>query len=124
MLKTEKQTEYHDVFLTDIQMHVVKTRKPLPWYRAILKSFRNKKPGRFFTKDFSIIKKDKTFEAKISFPLPEEIRKQMEEAQKSGKKIRLWVPKNGIPVYPGKDIIEFLKSRRGKRLTNQPEEVK
>jgi len=124
MLKTERQTEYHDVLLTDIQMHVVEPRKPLPWYRTILKSFRNKKPGRFFTKDFSMIKKDKTFEARVSFPLPEEIRKQMEEAQKSGKKIRLWMPKNGIPVYPGKDVIEFLKARNKNRLTDLPKELK
>lgn len=124
MLKTENQIEYQDVFLTDIQMHVVEPRKPLPWYRAILKSFRNKKPGRFFSKAFSMTEKDKTFEANVRFPLPEKVRKQMEEAQKSGKKIRLWMPKDGIPIYPGKDVIEFLNSRRRRRLISQVKETK
>ena len=124
MVNQKKKTEYYDVLLTDVQMHVTEPRKPLSWYRAILKSLRSKKAGRFFTKDFSIIKKDKAFESRARFPISEQVRKQIEEAQKSGKKIRLWVPKKGIPVYLGKDAIEFLKSKRGKRLTNRLAEVK
>ncbi len=124
MLEVEKQTEYHDVFLTDIQIHVAKPRKPFSWYRVILKSLRNEKPGRFFTKDFSIIRKNSTFETRFRFPLPEEIKKQIEKARKSGKKIRLWMPKDGISVYPGKDVIEFLKARNKIRLTDLPKELK
>lgn len=111
MLEKEKQTEYHDVFLTDIQMHVVEPRKPTPWYRAILKSVRNKKPGRFFTKNITR-NKDGTFT--VTFSTPPELKRQIEGAEKSGKKIRLFIPKDGLLIYPSKDVIEKLKAERKK----------
>ncbi len=42
--KTEKeQKKYHDIIITNFQFHSTKPRKPTPWYRAILKSIKNKK---------------------------------------------------------------------------------
>lgn len=113
------ETGYYDILLSDIQLHNTLPRKPLPWYRAIIKSFRNKKPGRFYTKDFSVEKTNETSKFRLSIPLSKEIEEKVEEANKLGKKIRIITPENGIPIYLGKDTIEFLKSKQGKRLTNK-----
>lgn len=109
-----KKDEYHDVFLTDFQMHVSEPRKPLPWYRAIFKSFRNKKPGRFYVKDAKIdISEDGTFETSI--PLPPATQEEIKKARIAGKKIRFIVPEEGVPIFAGKDVIEKIKSDRKKR---------
>jgi len=114
MSEKEHKDEYYDVFLTDFQMHVTKPRKPLPWYRAILKSFRNKKPGRFYTKNAKIdINEDGTFETAI--PLLPTIQEEIKKAKKSGKKVRFIIPKEGVPIFAGKDLVEKMKSDRKKR---------
>jgi len=114
MENQEKKSEYYDVFLTDFQMHVTEPRKPLPWYRAILKSFRNKKPGRFYTKNAKInINKDGTFETTI--PLSPTIQEEIKKAKNSGKKIRFVIPEEGIPIFAGKDLVEKIKTDRKRR---------
>jgi len=114
MSKKEYKDEYHEVFLTDFQMHVSEPRKPLPWYRAILKSFRNKKPGRFYAKNAKTdINEDGTFETSI--PLPPATQEEIKKAKMSGKKIRFITPEGGIPIFAGKDLIEKVKSDRKKR---------
>jgi hypothetical protein len=51
----------------------------------------------------------------------------VQEEEKKGFKILLSLPKEGVPVVLGKDTIEFLKSKNGKRVLrklakNKPEE--
>jgi len=114
MNEKEHKDEYYDVFLTDFQMHVSEPRKPLPWYRAILKSFRNKKPGRFYTKNTKTdINEDETFETSI--PLPPATQEEIKKAKMSGKKIRFIIPEEGVPIFAGKDLIEKVKSDRKRR---------
>ena len=104
MSKKEHKDEYHDVFLTDFQMHISEPRKPLPWYRAILKSFRNKKTGRFYTKNAKTdINENGTFETSI--PLPPATQEEIKKAKMSGKKIRFIIPEEGVPIFAGKDLV-------------------
>jgi len=109
----KKQNEYYNIFLTDIQIHAIEPRKPIPWYRAILKSFRNRKPGRFYTTHFEM--NDKNRAIKLIFPPSLKVKQQMKEAKKLGKKIRFILPKNGVPVYLGKDAIEKLEAEKRKQ---------
>ncbi len=119
-IKKSEQNKYLNILLTDIQLHTIKPRKPTPWYRAILKSFKNKKPGRFYAENFSV-QNDETLQMTLinlakHDPL---FQKQMEIAEKSGKKIRIIVPPN-LPIYSGKDLIEKLKTEREKRKKRGP----
>ena len=109
-IEKSEQDGYQNILLTDVQFHAAKPTKPIPWLRAILKSLKSKKPGRFYTKNISI-NKDGTFEARFNLPL--KMQKKMKEAEKSGKKIRIIVPDN-LPIFPSKDAIEKLKSERKK----------
>lgn len=112
MTNQEKPIEYHDIILTDIQMHTTEIRKPTPWYRAILKSIKNKVPGRFWGRDLRITKNGMV---NFSFPLPSALKQEMENAEKAGKKVRFFVHKDGIPVYLGRDAVERLKADNNKR---------
>ena len=96
-----------NILLTDIQIHATKPRKPTSQYRAILKSLKNKKPGRFYTKNFD--------GKKAIFDLPPKIKREMEKAEKSGKKIRLFMPKEGLPIFVGKDLKEKLEAKNRKK---------
>ena len=105
----EQNGEYQDILITDFQLHVVKPRKPTPWYRVVLKAIRSKKKQRAYTTD---LRKDAQGNPLIVYSLPPEIQKQMAEAERTGKKIRFILPKGGAPVYMGKDLIEYLKARQ------------
>jgi len=101
-----------DIVFTDIRLHVAKPRKPAPLPRAIAKSVRNNKPGRAFTTDFSI-RKDGGFE--MSFPTSPEIERVISEAESRGKTVRFMIPKEGISIFSGKDLIENLISKTERR---------
>ena len=111
-IKKSEQNKYQNILLTDAQFHTVKPTKPTSWLMAILKSLKSKKPGRFYTKNISV-NKDGTFE--LTFSLPPKIQKKIEEAKKSGKKIRLSVLKDGLLIFPGPDAIEKSKAEKKKR---------
>ena len=111
-IKKSEQNKYQNILLTDVQFHTVKPTRPTPWLTVILKSLKSKKPGRFYTKNISF-NKDGTFE--LTFSLPPETQKKIEEAKKSGKKIRLLVSKDGLFMFPGPDAIEKLKAEKKKR---------
>lgn len=102
------KSPYHDIIMTDITLHARTFRKPLTWYRTILKSFRSGKPGRAYFNN-SIIR-DKDGHVRISIPLPQAIQDQISAAKHAGKKVRIFVPKDGLPLLAGKDTIEFIKA--------------
>ncbi len=114
MPKEKEQNKYYNVLLTDLQLHTTKPQNPTPWYKAIFRSFRNKKPGRFYVEKFSSQNDGSLETTLINLAKHDpEFQKQMEIAKKSGKKIRIIVPPN-LPIYPGKDLIEKLKAERKK----------
>jgi hypothetical protein len=97
-----------DIVFIDIQLHVVKPRKPTPLSRAIQKSIRSGRLGRAFTKDFSIEQNGKF---SVSFPTPPELERITDDAERRGKKVRYIFPNEGIPVFAGRDLIEKLNSK-------------
>ena len=105
---------YHDIVLKDIKLHVATRRKPLSFLRSILKVIRSGKPeGRYYQNNPPLVRKDGKFE--FSIPLPKNVQEQIETAKKKGEVVRIMMPKGGIPVYAGDDMIEFVKAheRRG-----------
>lgn len=115
-MENEKPTEYRDIILTDIQLHTTEIRKPVPWYRAIWRSIKNKMPGRFYGRDIQFTKDGRP---RFVFDLPPALKKEMKEAEKAGQKIRFWRHKDGIPVLFSKDTIERLKANEEKNSKNK-----
>ncbi len=100
--------QYHDIILTDITLHAQTFRKPLPWYRMILRSLRAGKPGRVYFN--SGISQEKNGKARIKIPLPDALKDEIIRAEQAGKKIRIFVPKSGLPLLAGKDTVEFMNA--------------
>ena len=110
--QTVESKDAVDIIFTDIQFHVAKPRKPVPLSRAIARSIRNNRPGRVYTTNFSI-KKDGRFQ--MAFPTPPELEKVINDAESKGKTIRFILPKEGIPVFAGKDTTENIISKTERR---------
>ncbi len=107
--------KYHNVIITDIQLHTQAVRKPKSFARQLAQSLRNKLPGRVFG---HLLKPDKQSlekrEIKIPIALP-----TAEELYKipklRGKTVRFLMPKAGIPIYAGPDTVGFLKAREKRK---------
>jgi hypothetical protein len=112
----ENKIKQHGIFITDVQLHTAKKTNPTPWYREILKSFRSKKPGRVYSNQqikFSNWKTENgVTTAHFSMPLPDGWKEKIEEMKKMGKEVKFFIPQGGIPIYAGKDMVEFMNARK------------
>lgn len=106
---------YHDIFMTNIQLHTTEVRKPKSFLASVLRTIRNKKPGRAYSKNLSVSKEGKM---EFAFPFSTEKAAEIEKAEREGKVIRFWMPKGGLPIYLGKDFIERLDAEK-KRIWNR-----
>jgi hypothetical protein len=106
MAPANQPTEFYDIILTDIQLHVQKTCNTRSLYRAAVKSIRNKKPGRAYTSAIKMMP-DGRFQIRFDSP---DMQKQIAAAERAGKTIRFLIPRGGLPVFVGKDTIEFIKA--------------
>lgn len=100
-----------DVFITDLQIHTTKPRKPKPWYFKVLESVRTKKPQRAYTKDFQV---NKGGRFTTVFPPPPELKRVIDEAKVKNKRINFIMPEGGAPVFLGKDTVEKIKAEKRK----------
>lgn len=116
---TQTKTEYLDVMLTDIQLHVTQHSHPRPFDRQLAKSLRNGKPGRVYNQlppPTTMSAEDhKNGRFKINLMGIPEIERAALEAKKQGKKLRILVPSTGLNVYAGKDTVEFIKARENQK---------
>lgn len=101
----QDKIEYLDIQLTDITLHSNKLNNPKAWERTVQKTRRSHKPGRLYGK-FLRMDKDGTM---VLEPPKEMI-------GKNGKKIviRAHMPKGGVPIYAGDDLIEKIKAVKKK----------
>ena len=109
--------KYKIIHITDIALHTSQ-KTPTPSVgKKVQKAFENNKPDRIYsnlkkptvtgnvTITLDILKMDPDFVKMV----------QAEEAQ--GYKILIQLPKAGVPIFAGKDTVEFMNSKNGKRLT-------
>ena len=119
-MNTTEQTKYIDIYLTDFQVHAQKMTNPAPLLRAVEKTLKAGKPsGRAYGKIDKVGEKDFTFN--FSIPLDDKTQARVKEAQRLGKQIRIFMPKQGLPIIPGKDAIEkiaALKRQKDKGFDN------
>jgi hypothetical protein len=114
----DNKIKQRGIFITDIQAHTAKANNPTPWYRAILKSFTNKKPGRIYSNQqikFSNWRTENgVTKAHFSIPLPDGYKEKIEEMKKQGKEFTIFVPKEGIPIYASKDMVECINGKNNR----------
>ena len=102
-----------DIMLTDVQLHTQKIRKPNPLGRQIAKVINAKgKSGRAYSSNIQ-------FDANggiLSIDI--ETEKYLHKlAEKKGKKyIRIFAPKDGLPINLGKDTVERISALEKKGI--------
>ena len=109
--------KYKIIQITDIALHT-SPKKPTPSVgKKVQKAFENNKPDRIYS---NLEKPEVTGNGSITLDLlkmdPDFVKMvQNEEAQ--GYKVLISLPKSGVPIFAGKDTVEFMDSKNGKRLT-------
>lgn len=112
----EKGDKCKIIQITDIALHTAKKKATPSIGKKVAQAFSKNEPGRVYgpirygEKDenrmtvIEMIQKD-----------PDFIRMVREEQEK-GYRVLLALPHEGIPIVPGKDTIEFMNSKNGKRI--------
>ncbi len=108
--------KYKIIQITDLQLHTApKTPTPSVGKKA-QKAFEAEKPDRIYSKiDKTAVSDDRTFTLELLKMDPDFVRMVQEEEAK-GYKVLIAFPNKGIPVVPGKDTVEFMNSKNGKRI--------
>lgn len=109
----KNKQKFIDILVTDINLHTIKPRKPVSLGRKISKSITSGKSERAFSSEIKIVK-DGTVE--FAIPLGDEV---FLKAKKQGKQLRIMMPKEGIPIFPGDDVIERLKAKVKKQKSSK-----
>lgn len=98
-----------DILITDLMLHTAPKRK------TSLK-LDNLIPNKA-DRSYSPIEKPSTYkDGSYSINLGTDIPKIIEDGEKQGYKVNILIPKDGIPVFAGKDTLEFIESKNGKRI--------
>ena len=97
--------------LTDARIHADLPRKPKPWYAVFLNILRTSKPDRIYTKDVSADKEKMVIKA--CFPLPPDLAREVDEARKNNREIKVVLPEEGIPLYASRDTTKYIKKQSG-----------
>lgn len=115
MADQEKPKKYFDYLITDIHLHVTKPTNPKPLDYHLIKASKNKKPFRVHRKlpppdKMDLNDADHTF--KMMLFDNQEIQRAKAEAERRGLIFRVLMPAEGIPIYAGRDSVEYLEARK------------
>lgn len=114
--KEEKGVKYKILEITDVALHT-KPGKPSNNGKRLKKILENNTPGRIY-RPITDMKADPDEEKKFKLEIlksdPDFV-KMIQEEEAKGYKIVLAFPKGGIPLLAGKDTVEFMNSKNGKR---------
>ncbi len=104
---------------TDFQLHSAKKRPTLSIGKEIQTAFETNTSGRIYNDLKNPATEEKPGTFTFTIDLDPSVIKIIKEARAKGHKMLIAMPKGGIPLFPGKDTIEFLKSKNGQRLLRQ-----
>ena len=109
--------KYKVIELTDIKFHSTQ-KTPTPSFgKKVRESFELNVPGRAYsTLPKPTAKQDYKSHIMELLQLDPDFMKMVQEDQAKGYKILLSIPKEGLPILPGEDTIDFMNSKNGKRL--------
>jgi hypothetical protein len=112
----KKGGKYRIIQVTDIALHTAKKTPTSSIGKKVQKAFETMEPDRIYA---PIEKSALTGNGEITLELlrqdPDFV-KLVQDEEAKGYKVLISLPKGGIPVVPGKDTIEFINSKNGKRV--------
>lgn len=108
--------KYKSITLTDITMHTAKKQPTNSIGEKIKQAFISSKPGRVFFPIQKLQFQEEKMPLLNMLNNDQEFINFVHEEEKNGYKILLKVPQDGIPLLAGKDTIEFIHSKNGKRI--------
>lgn len=108
--------KYKIIQITDLQLHTA-TKTPTPSVgKKVQKAFESDKQDRIYSKiDKTVVSENHTFTLELLKMDPDFVR-MVQEEEANGYKVLIALPNEGIPVFPGKDTVEFMNSKNGKRI--------
>ncbi len=102
--------------ITDIQLHT-NARPTQSVGGVIQRSIEHNKPGRIFSSLEKPQESSASIKVKFPFEMKDPVLKQtIHGYQTRGYRVMLKVPKSGLPMYLGKDGVDFMNSTRAKRI--------
>lgn len=108
--------KYKIIQITDLQLHTAPKTPTTSVGKKVQKAFEADKPDRIYSKiDKTAVSDNRTFTMELLKMDPHFVRMVQEEEAK-GYKVLIALPNKGIPVVPGKDTVEFMNSKNGKRI--------
>ncbi|MFA5934597.1 MAG: hypothetical protein WC827_01795 [Candidatus Paceibacterota bacterium] len=113
--------KYKNILLTDIMLHA-SPKRPSTFGSKLKKAFNAiGQPGRIYqhiNKPEPIVENTNTFKMEILTQLQNDpaFVKYVEEERKNGFEVVIQIPKAGLPIVAGKDMVEFIKSKNGQRI--------
>ncbi len=113
---TQKEgASYKVIRLTDTAVHTA-AKTPTPSLgKKIQKAFEDNKPDRlYFPVDPLLLENSREY---VLNRLMQDLDfiKMVQEEEAQGNKVLIEIPEHGIPSVPGKDMLEFIDSKNGKR---------
>ena len=111
--RIEETTTEVMVIIADLQLHTTVSRKPKTFAEGIRKLINSGKPGRTYREGALKITDSLAGTFQITIPL-DGLEEVVAKAEAKGKRVRFFVPKNGIPILLGKDAIERMEALKRK----------
>jgi len=110
--------------LTDIQLHT-NARITQSVGKTIERSIESNQPGRIFFPNKNHVRVLENNIVTFSAPIfdPNQMHSLIDNYRKQGKRVFIRKPKE-IPINPGKDTIDFIKSIKGRRILRRLEKTK
>lgn len=118
-----KPVKYKIIQLTDFQLHSTQKQPPLLVGKKFQTAFETNTPGRFYNTlpKPAAEQKPGTFSFKID--LGPDFLRMVQEEEAKGYKVIIKLPDGGAPVFLGKDTIQFMASKNGKRIHRGREKI-
>lgn len=108
---TNQNKEYADLILWDIQLHATPARKPKEWYPELLRASKRHASTCIYTSHQRVLTaEDGRIGLELKFPISKEVAEKYYEAMRTGTKFKLFTPKDGIRIYPDKNMLERIKA--------------
>ncbi len=112
----KKGGKYRVIQITDIALHSSKKTPTPSVAKKIQKAFTTKKPDRIYGPlQASAVTGNSTLTLELLKQDPDFV-KLVQDEEAKGYKVLISIPKKGIPIVPGKDTLEFMNSKNGKRV--------
>ena len=120
-LRAENGTKLKVIQITDLTLHTAKKHATASISKKLKESLGSNQPGRIYAPlQTSSPKEEYSQEEKVGMidmlKKDPEFVKMVQEENKNGYKVVIAFPRAGVPVLAGKDTLEFMNSKNGKRI--------